>query len=234
MLAANSSSRRLRRAAIAAIDSYPHDQRLDAMRQLADTDDLTVLRFVALGLGEAGDPKGEIPLIRAVMECPKKVSLVAREYLERLIDVKDLLFLIKLLQSKWPSVKKFAAEQIIGMDSPEFINPLLEAIKDRNVDVQLVVIEALERFTYDKRVVNCLLEFIDKGDITVRQTAVDILGDARVKDATEPLIRVLGNKFLRKKAEKALLSIGERKGVLEVKRRKIKEEVISKKVLHGL
>jgi len=231
VLAANSSSRRLSRTAITAIDSYPHRHRLYAMRQLTDIDDLTVLRFVALGLGEAGDPKGVIPLIRAVMECPKKVSLAAREYLEKIVDVKDLPFLIKLLQSRWSSVKRFAAEQIVGIDSPEFIDPLLEAIKDRNVDVQLVVIEALERFTYDKRVVNCLLKFIGKGVITVRQTAVDILGNARVKDATEPLMRALGNKFLRKKAERALLSIGERKGVLEVKRRKIKEQFTSKTVL---
>ena len=235
ILAANSSSRRLRREAITAIDSYPDHQRLDAMRQLADTDDLMVLKSVALGLGEAGDPKGVIPLIRAIMECPREVSRKAREFLQRLADVKDLPFLIRLLQSRWPSVKKFAAEQIVGMDSPELIDPLLEAIKDRNVDVQLVLIEALESFTYDKPVVSCLLEFIGKGVISLRQRAVEILGNARVKEATEPLMRVLGNKFLHKKAEKALLKIGERKGILEVKRRKIKEEFISKTVSqHGL
>lgn len=226
--AANSSSRRLRREAITAIDSYPDHQRLDAMRQLADTDDLTVLKSVALGLGEAGDPKGVIPLIRAIMECTREVSRKAREFLERLADVKNLPFLIKLLQSRWSSVKKFAAKQIVGMDSPELIDPLLEAIKDRNVDVQLTIIEALERFTYDKPVVNCLLETIGKGDIALRQKAVEILGNARVKEATEPLMRVLGNKFLRKKVEKALLMIGERKGIFEVKRRKLKEEFISR------
>ncbi len=231
ILAANSSSRRLRREAITAIDSYPDHQRLDAMKQLADTDDLTVLKSVALALGEAGDSKGVIPLIRAIMECPREVSRKAREFLERLADVKNLPFLIKLLQSRWPSVKKFAAEQIVGMDSPELIDPILEAIKDRNVDVQLVIIDALESFTYDKRVVNCLLKTIGKGVISLRQRAVEILGNARVKEATEPLMRVLGNKFLRKKAEKGLLRIGERKGILEVKRRKLKEEFISRKKL---
>ncbi len=235
ILAANSGSRRLRREAITGIDSYFDHQRLDAMRQLADTDDLTVLKYVALGLGEAGDPKGVIPLIRAIMECPREVSRKAREFLEGLADVKNLPFLIKLLQSRWSSVKKFAAEQIVGMDSPELIDPLLEAIKDRNVDVQLVIIEALQSFTYDKRVVNCLLKTVGKGVISLRQRAAEILGNARVKEATEPLMRVLGNKFLRKKAEKALLRIGERKGILEVKRRKLKEEFISKTLSqHGL
>lgn len=228
ILSANSSGRRLRRRAITAIDAYPYHQRLNAMRQLADTDDLTVLQSVALGLGEARDPKGVIPLIRATMECPREVSRNAREFLERLADVKKLPFLIKHLQSRWPSVKKFAAGQIVGMDSPELIDPLLETINDRNMDVQLVVIEAMEKFTYDKQVVNCLLKFIGKGDIALRQLAVEILGNARVKDATEPLMRVLGNKFLHKKAEKALLRIGERKGILAIKRHKIKEEFISR------
>ena len=66
-----------------------------------------------------------------------------------------------------------------------------------------------------------------KGVISLRQRAVEILGDARVEEAIEPLIRVLGNKFLSKKAEKALLRIGNRKGILEIKRRRLKKEYIA-------
>jgi len=225
--AANSSGRQLRRTAITAIDCYPDHQRLSTLRQLVSTDDPTVLKSVALGLGGAGDSAGVIPLIRATLECSRNVRKKALELLQRLTDIKDLPLLIKLLQSRWPSVKKFAAEQIIDMDSPELIEPLLEAMKNKNADLQLIIIQALAGFTYDKRVIECLLANISQGVISLRQRAVEILGDARVEEATEPLIRVLGNKFLSKKAEKALLRIGNRKGILEIKRRRLKKEYIA-------
>jgi HEAT repeat protein len=228
--AANSSSRRLRRTAITTIDCYPADQRLSALRQLVSTDDPTVLKSVALELGSAGDSDGVIPLVRATLECSMNVRKMALELLQRLTDIKDLPFLIKLLQSRWPSVKQFAAEQIIDMDSPEFIEPLLEAMKEKNADLQLVIIEAIASFAYDKRVIECLLATIRHGVITLRQRAVEILGDARVEEAIEPLIRVLGNRFLRKKAEKALLRIGDRKGMLEIKRRRLKKEYIAEMI----
>ena len=228
--AANSSGRQLRRTAIAAIDCYPGHQRLSALRQLVSTDDPTVLKSVALGLGGAGVSAGVIPLIRATLECSRKVRKEALELLQSLTDIKGLPFLIKLLQSRWPSVKKFAAEQIIDMDSPELIEPLLEAMKDKDADLQLIIIEALAGFTYNKRVIECLLATIRQGVISLRQRAVEILGDARAKEAIEPLIRVLGNKFLSKKAEKALLKIGDRNGILEIKRRRIKKEYIAKMI----
>jgi len=228
--AANSPSRPLRRTAVTTIDCYPDHQRLSALRRLVSTDDPTVLKSVALGLGNAGDSAGLFPLIRATQECSEKVRRKALELLQRLTDIKDLPFLIKLLQSRWPSVKKFAAEQIIGMYSPKLIEPLLEAMKEKNADLQLIIIEALAGFTYDKRVIECLLETICQGVISLRQRAVEILGDDRVEKATEPLIRVLGNKFLRKKAEKALLRIGDRRGILEIRRHRLRKEYIAKMI----
>jgi len=228
--AANSSGRQLRRAAIAAIDCYPDKQRLRALKQLLNTDDPSVLKAVALGLGSAGDSAALVPLVRATQECSRDVRRKALELLQELTDIKDLSLLIELLQSRWPSVKQFAAEQIIDMDSPELIEPLLQSMQDKNADLQLIIIEALASFVYDKRVVECLLSTIRMGVMPLRQRAVDILGDARVEEAIAPLIRVLSNKFLGKKAEKALLKIGDRKGILEVKRRRLKKEYIDRMI----
>jgi hypothetical protein len=67
----------------------------------------------------------------------------------------------------------------------------------------------------------------------VREKAIETLGENQVKAAVEPLIRLLGNPFLRFRAEEALMRIGDRRGYLAIKRRKIREKMFGKKKIKG-
>jgi HEAT repeat protein len=231
--AAKSSSLRIRRVASEAIEHYPDARRLDAFARLVDTEDKTVLRKVALALGEAGDPRGVIPLIRAVEECGGMVGKNALKFLKKQADLSDLSFLIEALRTRWPSVKIFAARRIENLNSPELIDPLLKAMDDEDIEVQLTVAQALKNFADDDRVANRLVENIGYGDISLRLLVTEIIGEAslagkKIEAALEPLIRALGNRFLKRKAEQALRLMGDRQGLLAVKRRKIREQMIYK------
>jgi HEAT repeat protein len=78
-----------------------------------------------------------------------------------------------------------------------------------------------------------MADAVTYGDLSLRLTVIEAIGEAclagtRVPSAVDPLIRALGNRFLRKKAEVALRRMGDRRGLLAVKRRKIRDLIIPK------
>ena len=99
--------------------------------------------------------------------------------------------------------------------------------------VVVSVAQALKKFADDERVKKRLVETVGYGDISLKQLGIEVIGEASlegksIEEAVEPLIRALGNRFLRKKAEQALKRIGDRRGLLAVRRRQIRDKMIPK------
>jgi len=294
--AARAKSAPLRRAAVDALLARPRRSSLMAAAALADTDDPDILRRIAEHLAVAVDPRGLIPLLRALDECPG-VGEKLRSLLAAYPQTKQLRSLLKLLKERWPSVKRFALKALVELESPEMIEPLLAATKDPDVEVQRAAVQALAKFAkqpeVEKRLMELrdacddettrqhaiamllgmdpasviepllqasrdddievqyaavqalgkyanrpdvskrLIELLDYGDISVREKAMETLGEYQVKDAVEPLIRYLGNPFLKFRAQEALMRIGDRKGILAIKRFKIREKLFGKKKSKG-
>lgn len=285
-----------RAAADAILASQGSKQAREAMAMLSATDDPDILKRVALTLAANGDPRGLLPLLRALDECPG-----SREALEPLLahypQARQLKFLLRSLKQPWPSIKRFALRGLLELDSPEMIEPLLQATKDPDPDVQRGALQALARFakhpqvyqrlmeirdvggdehlrqeavatllgmdspsviqplleaTHEEdvevqfgavaalgrfaskpEVVKRLLELVEFGDVAVREKAIQVLGENKVKEAVEGLIRFIGNPFLGGRAQEALFAIGDRKGILAIKRHKLRARLFGKKKQKG-
>lgn len=205
---------------------------LEAFALLADTEDPGILKRVVTVLGDAKDKRGLIPVVRAQEEirgAKKKI----RAYLDLYPEAREINFLLRALKMKWPSVKRFSCAELLKHDDPKIIPPLLKATKDENVDVQLASVQALGKFAKEEPVYKRLIEILDYGDVSVRQQAAETLGEYQIKEAVEPLIRFLTNPFLKHRVEEALMRIGDRKGYLAVKRRKIRDRLFGKKKKKG-
>lgn len=226
---ARSVIRRLRRAAIEGLMCYPPEERVDALYSLLDSHDPDVVRNVSIGLAEVGDQRALLPLIRTAIECRGKQAIRAKEALEKFENARDIDFLIAGLAERWPSVRRWSAEQLKTNADPKSIPALLEASRDENVEVQLAVFEAMAPFaSEDESVIERMLEAVKVGDISVRQQACEALGEARCAEAVPELIRALHNYFLRPRAQDALKRIGDRQGYLAIKRLQIRERLFKK------
>lgn len=227
--------KRLRRIAIEGIMSYPIEERSDALFALVDTYDMDVLKNVAFGLHDSQDARALVPLIRTSYECKGRPQIRAQKVLKEYDQCSDLTFLVELLSNRWPSVRRFGAERLKAIHDPRSIPPLLEASRDEDVEVQLAVFEALGPFaTESQDVIKRMLEAISLGDISVRQMACEALGEARVKEAVPDLVKALYNFFLRPRAGEALKRIGDRKGILAMKRIERREKLFPKKPKEAL
>jgi HEAT repeat protein len=227
---ARSVIKRLRRIAIEAVMLFDPQDRAEALYSLIDTYDPDVLKNVALGLNEAGDPRAALALIRAANECKGRASVKARAALVRRPEIRDLDFLVKCLSERWATVRRYAAERLKMLKDRRAVPALLKASRDDDVEVQLAVFEALSPFAAeDEAVTQRMLEAIGYGDISVRQAACESLGEARCRAAVPDLIRAIHNFFLRPRATEALRRIGDRKGYLALKRLERREKLFRKK-----
>lgn len=200
----------------------------DALAAFRDTPDKSVLRKVALGLGRAGDPRGLLPLVRSLEECRGSMVHEAKKLIARYPEHSSVGFLVPALKSRWTSVRRFAAERMREETDPRALEPLLAAIEDEDSEVQCAVVSALANYATDPRVTPKLLGCVTLGDISVRQAAIEALGEAKVQEAVPAIIAALQNPFLRDRSELALRRIGDRKGVLAVKRVRRREAMFPK------
>lgn len=227
--------RRIRRVAIESIMSYPPEFRTDALDSLSDSYDRDVITNVALGLAEVDDPRAIVPLIRASEKARGRMQREIKSKLAERPEANDTTFLIESLTSQWVSVRRYGATSLKANPDPEAIPALLEASRDDDVEVQLVVLEALSPFAgTDDRVRERMIEAIGYGDITVRQAACEAVGEARCAEAVSELVKALVNCFLRPRAAEALRRIGDRKGILALKRIERREKMFPKKPKEAL
>jgi HEAT repeat protein len=296
ILAAKSRDTLVRRAAALKLLSMNRKIALVAASELIETEDSDVLRRVAQLLADAGDQRGLIPVVRALDECPGAAKSMT-PLLERFPQARNVRFLLSALKMRWPSVKRYAARELIDLDSPDMIEPLLQATKDSDPDVQRAAMQALAKFSKRPEVYQRLIEIRDSdgdqslrqqavgsllgvgdagvieplleatrdddievqlasvqalgkfatrpevnarliemlsyGDIAVREKCVETLGEYQIKAAVEPLIRMLNNPFLKFRVQEALMRIGDRKGYLAIKRVKIREKMFGQKKQKG-
>jgi HEAT repeat protein len=177
---------------------------VDALESLSGTDDPGVLREVAVGLAEAGDLRAIVPLIRAVMETGGAAKRQALRWLRSFAVTSTLDFALAALRHPRESVRLWAAGELRGVEDPRAIEPLLRFLEDSPEPCQIVAIAALARFAGDPRVMERLIGRLGFGDLSVRQAAIEALGEAKAVAAVPALLRALENGFLRPKARAAL------------------------------
>ncbi|HYF51755.1 MAG TPA: HEAT repeat domain-containing protein [Planctomycetota bacterium] len=294
--AAKCDSAVVRRAAAQELFRMNRRIMLAAAAELSDTEDSDVLKRVAQVFAKSRDPRGLIAVIRAHDECPGAAKEM-HAALQRFPETRDVRFLIRALKMRYPSVKRYAARALMELDSPEMIEPLLQATKDddpevqqaamnalakfaqrpevyarlieirdtpgdaklkegavgallgmgdtsvvqplleathdEDVEVRLASVQALGKFATRPEVYQRLIEMLEYGDIAVREKCIETLGDNQIRQAVEPLIRLLNNPFLKFRVQEALMRIGDRKGYLAIKRAKIREKMFGKKKAKG-
>jgi HEAT repeat protein len=227
---ARSVIRRLRRSAIEGLMMFPPEDRVDALFSLLDARDSDIVKNVAFGLHEAKDQRAVLPLIRTALECRGRPMVRAKDALREYPQINQLDFLVKCLKEKWPSVRRYAAERLKIVKDPGAIPTLLEVSQDEDVEVQLAVFEAMGPFAgTNPEVTSRMLDCLSFGDISVRQAVCEALGEARCKEAVPALVKALYNVFLRPRARDAIKLIGDRKGVLALRRLERRAKLFPKK-----
>jgi HEAT repeat protein len=201
---------------------------VEELASLADSDDSWVVREAAILLGEGKDRRAVIPLIRTTREARGPVARQARDMLKLYPETGTFDFILEALRHKRGSVRLWGAERLEGIEDPRAIEPLLNLLGDKSSEIQFAAIRALAKFAAEDRVTARLIECLEFGDLSVRQGAIEVLGEAKAKSAVPALIRVLANTFLKVKASAALKQIGDRKGFLAVLRRKRRDEMVAK------
>ncbi|MDQ7778716.1 MAG: HEAT repeat domain-containing protein [Planctomycetota bacterium] len=218
----------IRLSTVEALRDIGGPKALDLMAKLEATNDLAVLKLVAMEMHRQNDHRAGAFLIRVLDECKGEIVKAAREALKNYAFANDISFLIRAIKSPKLSLRRFAAGEVKNITDESIVPHLLAALDDDSPDVRYCVVKALAKFTKLEGVLPKLIGLLEVSDLSVREAAVDALGDAKCLDAIQPLIRLLANVFLRNKAEEALKKIGDRKGFLAIKRRQIRDREIHK------
>ena len=219
----------LRRAAAEAIARVGGSEAALALAELADSNDLSVVATAAGALDAAGDPRALPAWIRIAEEGRGAPARRARERVEADPRMKDVGYLLELLRSGRTSLLKLAAEFLLGSTDDRVVEPLLSALDRSDSLAQAVILRSLGRFArQDARVRDRLVAAVDDGDLSVRQEAVRILGEAAIAEAVPRLTAALANVFLRPAATEALKRIGDRRGLLAVQRRRLRDRELAR------
>lgn len=200
----------------------------EALAELVETDDPGVLREVAIPLGERGDPRGLVPLVRATVECRGASARRAQELLARYPESSTSDFLLRALRHRRGSLRLYGAERLERSSDERAIAPLLGLTADASVEIQFAAVRALGKFAGRPEVTARFAEILEYGDLSVRQVAIEALGEARVASAVPGLVRLLANPFLKTRVMEALKRIGDRRGHLAVLRRRRRDEMIAR------
>jgi len=113
-------------------------------------------------------------------------------------------FALAALRHPRVSVRRWAAGELRTVEDPRAIEPLLRFLEDPSTACQIDAVAALARFAGDPRVMERLIGCLGFGDLSVRQAAIQALGEAKAVAAMPALLRALENCFLRTKARAAL------------------------------
>lgn len=205
---AMSNRKRDAKRARECLDCHQEMLSVETLCELLRSPHARVKQYAIERLGELGDPEMVQRLVRAIETGDEETRIrILEELRERRIE-----------GTKAPPLRLESVDQ-------NALEALLRAADDEDEAVQFAAVEELEKFISDPRVVARLIAFLDYGGIAVRQKAVEILGRCQVKEAVEPLIRLLGNIFLRSYVEEALRLIGDRRGYLAIVRKRKREKM---------
>ena len=223
------------KALIKALESEDKNVRLCAAKALGAIGDATaaepltgalkdkntpVRRAAAAALGKIGHPLATEPLVNALKDKDEGVRREAEEALGKIRDM-SVDHLITSLKAKDASVRKSAVRALREVGTAAVIEPLSEALKDKDEDVRWEAVLALRCLLYNKetliggeRAVQSLIEALKDENVHVRSVAAQVLGAIRDAAAAKPLTEALArNKSLedyrvREDAGKSLVAIG--------------------------
>ncbi|MCX7934477.1 MAG: HEAT repeat domain-containing protein, partial [Planctomycetota bacterium] len=141
--AGRSASPRLRRVAMAALAEYPPEVRLEAFTYLDNTTDMSVVTKIAFDLAEHGHPAAVVPLIRVAMGRKQDDAKRARQYLNKMPEMKNIEKICELVRSKHAAVKQYAIDRLKEMGDPRAVAMLLQAIEEGNEEMQRIALARL-------------------------------------------------------------------------------------------
>ncbi|MCZ7647789.1 MAG: HEAT repeat domain-containing protein [Planctomycetota bacterium] len=190
-----------------------------ALRELKELDSPEMIEPL-LQASQDPDPEIQQGALRALAKFAKHPAVY-----ERLIQIRDA--------GDDGKVKQEALAALLDLDSPGIVEPLLEATRDEDYEVQIGAVVALGKLAARPEVLARLLEMLDYGDVGVRETVVRTLGEHKVREAVPALVRLVGNPFLSFRVQEALTEIGDRSGLLALKRHKIRQRLYGKKKEKG-
>jgi len=111
----------------------------------AKDDDPRVRRYLALSLGEVGDPRAVDALMEALNDSDPQTAIFAAWALGTIGDARAAPGLIPLLDHPDPGLRKIAAYALGAIDSPESLSPLRALLHDPVEDVAWNAALALAR-----------------------------------------------------------------------------------------
>ncbi len=174
--------------------------------------------FTTLGLSGSA-PSGEVSsLIEFLQDSDSSVRLKAAVELHRYPGEPTVSALIKALKDKDPEVRGAAAESLRLIRDHRAVEPLIEVLeRDTENSPVYYAINALG-YIRTPRSVEALVSALDRGKGDVSTLAFQ-LGEARAREAVEPLIRLLreGTPYQRRHAAMALGNIGDTRALEPLK-----------------
>jgi len=154
-------------------------------------------------LGRLKDPRAIGPLIVALVDEDPEVQEAVFEALKSFPGwgksdeanrVVPELIVVLQDQRKDPEVRKNAAEALGKIKDPRAVEPLIEALKDKDFRVRWNAAEALGEIG-DPKAVKPLIAALKDKDSTVRLYAAEALGKIKDPRAVEPLITALKDEY---------------------------------------
>ena len=214
---------------------YPETGKLRFLLRALREPFASIKRFALKALLDIDSPEMVEPLLQATKDPDPEIRRAALQALnkfskhpqvyKRLMEIRDATGDEQLRQD--------AVATLLGVDAPSVIQPLLEATREDDVEVQMASVQALGKFATRPEVAKRLMEMIEFGDTSVREAAVRTLGVNKVACAVPELIRFIGNPFLGPRVREALYAIGDRKGILAIKRHQLRARLYGKKKSKG-
>ncbi|MBI3754753.1 MAG: HEAT repeat domain-containing protein, partial [Deltaproteobacteria bacterium] len=140
------------------------------------------------------------------------------------LGIKAVAYLIQNLHDKDHDVRKFIAEVLTDIGAEiwttkkestaidNIVDALINAAKDPDENVRLSAIEGLGKIG-GKRVVDILLDILDKGDITLKFTTLEALGNIGKPIPMRGVYNACGDKLLKRAAYDLIGKVGGREAI---------------------
>jgi hypothetical protein len=197
------------------IESLPATTLLEKIKEKDDSAQSLSLRLKAIRLlGDTGDFRAVEPLIHLLGEVNPNIRGAVVAALGNLGDLRAVQPLIKVLENDVMGARLTAIEALGDLGDPRAIEPLIHAFEyeplihvfgDNDVEVQLLIVEALRKI-HDPRVGEFFIHILQNKNPAIRMTAVKILEQIGDVQAIKPLVSLLkdNNSTIRLQALKAL------------------------------
>lgn len=163
------------------------------IKALSFKKDARIRLEAAKSLGEYGDVPAVEPLIALLQDADENVRKAVVEALGKLRDPRAVSPLITTLKDASWDIRITAIQSLVKINDTRAVEPLIAALREwKNFNALKAVREALANF--GGLAVTPLVAELNSSDVSVRWSAVEVLGRIGDPGAVEPLIAVLHGK----------------------------------------